>query len=76
MVSATGDLVMEDTEKAKGLYTIFCSVIICKSSLQEFQAPATRVEVQNKNHLLLLEENQVREHLNKLNIHNEAWGAG
>lgn len=72
LVSATGHMVIEDMKKAKVLNAVFGSVFTSKTSLQESQASATRVKSWTKEDLLFMEEDQVRERLNKLNIHNES----
>ena len=73
LVSATGHLVIEDMKKPEVLNAVFGSVFISKTSLQKSQAPSTRVKTQSKEDLLLVQEDQVRESLNKLNIPNKSW---
>lgn len=73
LVSATGHMVIEDMKKAKVLNAVSGSVFTSKISLQESQASATRVKIRTKEDLLFMEEDQVRERLNKLNIQNESW---
>ena len=51
----------------------FISVFVGKTSFQESQAPETTGEVWTKEDLLLVEEGQVREHLNHLGTHTSPW---
>jgi len=64
--SAVGVLVTKDTEKPKVLHATFSSVFTRKTTLQESQASETRGQVWSKEYLPLVEEDQVREHLNKV----------
>lgn len=50
---------------AKILNAFFTSVFMRKIYLQEFQVPENRGEVWSKEDLSLVEEHQVREHLNQ-----------
>lgn len=58
-----------DTEKAKILTAFFDSVFTGKTSIQESQAPETRGKVWSKEVLSSVKKDQVKEHLNKLNVH-------
>lgn len=51
----------------------FISVFVGKTSFQESQAPEAREEVWSKKELLLVEEDQVKEHLNYLGTHTSPW---
>lgn len=55
-----------DTEKAKVLNAFFISFVTAKTGLQEPQAPKTKGRVWSKQDLPSVEEDQPREHLNKL----------
>ena len=49
--------------------TSLTSVLTGKTCLQQFQAPEASEEACGKEDLLSVEEDRVREHLNKLDIH-------
>lgn len=59
-----GDLVTQDMEKAA-----FALVFTSKINLQESQVPKTRGKAWNKEDATLVEEDQVRKHLSKVDIH-------
>lgn len=56
----------KDVEKPKVLNATFTSAFTRKTTLQESQASETRGQVWSKKDLPLVEEDQVREHLNKV----------
>lgn len=57
---------MEKTEEANGF---FASVSTVNTDLQQFQGLETRAKVWSKEDLPSVEDDQVREHLNELDIH-------
>ncbi|GAB0202606.1 mitochondrial enolase superfamily member 1 [Grus japonensis] len=69
LLNEVGALAMEDTEKGKLLNAAFASVFTAKVGPQETQTLEVGKKVWRKEDLLLVEEDQVREHLGKLNIH-------
>ena len=64
-----GDMVTKDMEKAKVYSACFVSVFPDETWLQESQAPETHGNMRGED-LPLVEEAQIREDLNKLDIHN------
>lgn len=68
LLSGTGDLVKKDTEEPEVLNAFFTSVFTGSTSLQESQAPRVRKKVWNKEDALSVEEDQVRDHLSKIDI--------
>ncbi|GAB0207209.1 mitochondrial enolase superfamily member 1 [Grus japonensis] len=69
LLNEVGALVMEDTEKAELLNAFFASVFTAKASPQETQTLEVGGKVWRKEDLPLVEEDRVREHLGKLDIH-------
>lgn len=69
LLNGTGNLVTKAREKAKVLNTFFASVFAGETSLQESPVPETRGKVWSKEDLPSAEENQIKEHLSKLDIH-------
>jgi len=61
--------VKEDMEKATVLSSFFASIFTGKTSLQESQPLKTTGKFWSKEDLPWVEQDQVREHLNKLDIH-------
>ncbi|GAB0187639.1 mitochondrial enolase superfamily member 1 [Grus japonensis] len=64
-----GALVTEDTEKAELLNAFFALIFTAKTSPQESQTLEVGEKVWRKEDLPLVEEDWVREHLGKLDIH-------
>lgn len=56
-------------EEAKVLHTFFVTVFIGKTCFQQSHVPETRRKVWSQQSLPSVEEDQVKEHLNTLNIH-------
>ncbi|GAB0207732.1 hypothetical protein GRJ2_003238900 [Grus japonensis] len=69
LLNEAGALVMEDTEKAELLHAFFTSVLTAKADPQESQTLEVGQKVLQKEDLPLVDEDQVREHLGKLDIH-------
>jgi len=69
LLNETGDLVTQHMEKAEVLNTFFASVFTSKTSLQGSQASETRRKDWRKEYVSLVEEDQVREYLSKMDIH-------
>lgn len=65
-----GTLATENAEKAEILNASFASVFITKSRLQESWTQETREEVWRKEDFPLVDEDWVRDHLGKPDIHN------
>lgn len=59
---------LEKIEQGQGTQCLFTLAFISKTSLQESQAPETSGKVQSKIYLPSVEEDQLREHLSKLDI--------
>ena len=60
----------KDAKKAELLSAFFALVFTGKTDLPESQVPEAREKVWSKEDLPSMEEDQVREHLNKTDIHN------
>ncbi|PKU41029.1 rna-directed dna polymerase from mobile element jockey-like [Limosa lapponica baueri] len=69
LLNETGDMVTEDAEKAELLNAFFASVFTAKASPQESQTLEVTEKVWMKEDFPLVEEDQVREQLSKLDIH-------
>ncbi|GAB0195017.1 mitochondrial enolase superfamily member 1 [Grus japonensis] len=69
LLNEVGALVMGDTEKAELLNAFSASVFTAKAGPQESQTLEVGQKVWRKEDLPLVEEDRVREHLSKLNIH-------
>ena len=55
-------------EMVEVLNAFFTPVLMCKTDLQESQAPETCEKVWSHDGLLLVEEDRIKKHLNKLDI--------
>ncbi|GAB0207550.1 mitochondrial enolase superfamily member 1 [Grus japonensis] len=69
LLNEVGALVMEDTEKAELLNAFFASVLTAKAGPQESQTLEVGNKGLQKEDLPLIEEDQVGEHLGKLDTH-------
>lgn len=65
----TGEMVTKDTGKVKVFNAFFTSILTSKTGLQDSQVSETSEKVWSKENSPPVEENQVREYLNKLNRH-------
>ncbi|PKU43539.1 glycerol kinase [Limosa lapponica baueri] len=68
LLNETGAMVTEDAEKAELLNAFFASVFTAQASPQESQTLEVTEKVWTKEDFPLVEEDQVREQLNKLDI--------
>lgn len=75
LLNGAGELVKNDMEKAKMLNAAFVSVFTSKNGFWESQAPEAG-KVWYKGDLDLVEENQVREQLSRLDIHKSIGSDG
>jgi len=70
LLNGTGELVTNDVEKAKVISTFLPSLVFTrKIILQESETPETRGKTWTKEDLSSVEDDHVREHLNKLDMH-------
>jgi len=69
LLKEVGALVMEDAEKAELLNAFFASVFTDEAGPWESQSLEVRGKAWRKEDLPLLEGDQVRDHLSKLDIH-------
>ncbi|GAB0179181.1 mitochondrial enolase superfamily member 1 [Grus japonensis] len=69
LLNEVGALVMENTENVELLNAFFASVCTAKAGPQETHSLEVGEKVWKKEDLPLVEEDQVREYLGKLNIH-------
>lgn len=70
-----GDVVTKDMENAEALSVIFTTVFTCETYLWKFQVSATSGKVLSKEKLVV-EEDRVSEHLNKLDVHKSMGPGG
>lgn len=68
LLNGEGDLLRKNTEKVEVLSAVFAPFFTDKMSHQESQAPETSKKVWSKEDLPSVEEDKVREHLNKLHV--------
>lgn len=76
LLNGAGDWVMEDIKKAKVFEASFPQSSTGETSFQEAQVPETSMKVQSKKDLPSMEENQLREHLNRLDMHKSMGSDG
>ena len=69
LLNEVGALVRENTEKVKLLNAFFASVFIANASCQESQTLQVGEKIWRKEDLPLVEEDRVRDHLGKLDVH-------
>lgn len=69
LLNRAGELVTEDREKPEVLSAFLPFVFTGKTDLQQPQGPENRGNVRSEEDLTLVEEDQVREHLDKMYIH-------
>lgn len=65
LLNVAGGLMTKDMEKAKALHAPFGSIFTGMTDYQESQAPETSGKGRSKDDLPSVEEDDVREHLNK-----------
>ena len=70
------DLILKDMEKAKVLNAFFTLSFTGKTSLQQSQVSETSARVHGQVNLPVVEEDQVREYLNKPDTHKSLGLAG
>jgi len=69
LLNGAGASVTQDIKKAEVLNAFFTSDFSSKTSLQESQVLETREKVWSKEGIPLVEEDQFREHISKLDTH-------
>jgi len=69
LLNVARNLVSKDMQKTGILNVFSIFVFTCMNYLNVSQGPMSRGKVQNKEYLLPVKEDQVREHLNKSGIH-------
>ena len=69
LLNGARTLVTQGMEKADVLDAFFTSIFTGQTGLQDSQASQTRGKVWSKESLHLVEEDQVKEHLDKLGVH-------
>lgn len=68
LLKETGQFPTQDSEMSEVLYVFLVSVLTSKTGLHESQVPEARLNGWSKEDVSLLEEDQVREYLIKLDI--------
>lgn len=69
LLHETEDLVTWNSEKVKVLNDFFATFFTSKTGFQETQVPEASLNICSKENVPLVEEDQMREHLSKLDIH-------
>lgn len=67
-LNRAGNLMTNDMEKTKILNALFVSAFTSKISIRKSQAPKTRRKFWSKGVLSSVQKDQVKEHLNKLDV--------